>query len=106
MSEQAEQSIDGIVGRAYAQVELLEGTLTGLQNIRARASSDNHEVTAEVDGDGTLVGLWMNDAVTTLDARTVASLVTDTAQAAAAAASEQRMQVLTQLQDSFGTAQE
>lgn len=97
--------MDAIVGRAYAQVELLEGALSGLQDIKARVSSKNDEVTAEVDGNGTLVGLWMNDSITTLDARTVSTLVTQTAQAAAAKASEQRMQVLTQLQGSFETAE-
>lgn len=97
----SESQMDAIVGRATAQVNLLEDALAGLHHIKARATSKDDEVTAEVDGNGTLVGLWMNDSVTKLDARTVATLVTETSQAAATLASEQRMQVLTRLQDSF-----
>ncbi len=95
--------MDAIVGRAADQVNLLEEALAGLQSIKARASSESDQVTAEVDGNGNLTGLWMDDSISTLDARTLAALITSTTHEAARLATEQRTQVMKTLQDAFGT---
>jgi len=94
--------MDAIVGRATEQVNLLEEALAGLQAITARASSESDQVTAEVDGNGTLTGLWMDDSISALDARTLATMITSTTQEAARLATEQRTRVMTTLQDAFG----
>lgn len=94
--------MDAIVGRATERVNLLEEALAGLQSIRARASSESDQVTAEVDGNGTLTGLWMDDSISRLDARTLAAMITSTTQEAARLATEQRTRVMTALQDGFG----
>ena len=94
--------MDVIVGRATEQVNLLEEALAGLQSITARASSESDQVTAEVDGNGTLTGLWMDDSISSLDARTLAAMITSTTQEAARLATEQRTRVMTALQDGFG----
>lgn len=94
--------MDAIVGRATEQVNLLEEALAGLQSITARASSESDQVTAEVDGNGTLTGLWMDDSISSLDARTLAAMITSTTQEAARLATEQRTRVMTALQDGFG----
>ncbi|MFC9832235.1 YbaB/EbfC family nucleoid-associated protein [Rhodococcus sp. NPDC127530] len=98
----SEHDMDAIVGRATEQVNLLEEALAGLQAITARASSESDQVTAEVDGNGTLTGLWMDDSISTLDARTLATMITSTTQEAARLATEQRTRVMTTLQDGFG----
>ncbi|AII04786.1 YbaB/EbfC family nucleoid-associated protein [Rhodococcus opacus] len=98
----SEHDMDAIVGRATEQVNLLEEALAGLQAITARASSESGQVTAEVDGNGTLTGLWMDDSISALDARTLATMITSTTQEAARLATERRTQVMTTLQDAFG----
>ncbi|MFC9357119.1 YbaB/EbfC family nucleoid-associated protein [Rhodococcus sp. NPDC057014] len=98
----SEHDMDAIVGRATEQVNLLEEALAGLQSITARASSESDQVTAEVDGNGTLTGLWMDDSIASLDARTLAAMITNTSQEAARLAAEQRTRVMTALQDGFG----
>ncbi|ELB87824.1 YbaB/EbfC family nucleoid-associated protein [Rhodococcus opacus] len=98
----SEHDMDAIVWRATEQVNLLEEALAGLQAIKARASSESDQVTAEVDGNGTLTGLWMDDSISTLDARTLATMITSTTQEAARLATEQRARVMTTLQDGFG----
>ncbi|PBC52842.1 hypothetical protein CJ179_05840 [Rhodococcus sp. ACS1] len=98
----SEHDMDAIVGRATEQVNLLEEALAGLQSIAARASSESDQVTAEVDGNGTLTGLWMDDSISSLDARTLAAMITSTTQEAARLATEQRTRVMAALQDGFG----
>ncbi|QSE88895.1 YbaB/EbfC family nucleoid-associated protein [Rhodococcus pseudokoreensis] len=98
----SEHDMDAIVGRATEQVNLLEEALAGLQSITARASSESDQVTAEVDGNGTLTGLWMDDSISSLDARTLAAMITSTTQEAARLATEQRTRVMTALQEGFG----
>ncbi|MGV9868758.1 YbaB/EbfC family nucleoid-associated protein [Rhodococcus koreensis] len=83
-------------------MNLLEEALAGLQSITARASSESDQVTAEVDGNGTLTGLWMDDSISSLDAHTLATMITSTTREAARLATEQRTRVMTALQDGFG----
>ncbi|MGW5148835.1 YbaB/EbfC family nucleoid-associated protein [Rhodococcus koreensis] len=83
-------------------MNLLEEALAGLQSITARASSESDQVTAEVDGNGTLTGLWMDDSISSLDARTLAAMITSTTREAARLATELRTRVMTALQDGFG----
>ncbi|MFC9551026.1 YbaB/EbfC family nucleoid-associated protein [Rhodococcus sp. NPDC056960] len=98
----SEHDMDAIVGRATEQVALLEEALAGLRAITARASSESDQVTAEVDGNGTLTGLWMDDSISTLDARALATMITSTTREAARLATEQRTRVSSALQDGFG----
>ncbi|MFZ2172427.1 MAG: YbaB/EbfC family nucleoid-associated protein [Rhodococcus sp. (in: high G+C Gram-positive bacteria)] len=98
----SEREMDAIVGRATEQVNLLEEALAGLESIRARASSESDQVTAEVDGNGTLTGLWMDDSISTIHSAALATLITTTAREAARQAAEQRTKVMTTLQDAFG----
>ena len=44
----------------------------------------------------------MDDSISTLDARTLATMITSTTQEAARLATEQRTRVMTTLQDGFG----
>lgn len=94
--------MDAIVGRATEQVNLLEEALAGLASITVRASSESDQVTVEVDGNGNLTGLWMDDSISTLDVRVLAALITSTSHEAARLADEQRALVMRRLQDAFG----
>ncbi|MFC0446688.1 YbaB/EbfC family nucleoid-associated protein [Rhodococcus jostii] len=98
----SEHDMDAVVGRATEQLNLHEDALAGLRAVTARASSESDQVTAEVDGNGTLTGLWMDDSISSLDACTLAAMITSTTQEAARLAAEQRIQVMTTLQDGFG----
>ncbi|QBJ95413.1 YbaB/EbfC family DNA-binding protein [Rhodococcus sp. ABRD24] len=97
----SEREMDALVARATAQVDLLEETLTALQSIRAVASSEDGRVRAEVDGHGTLTGLWLSESLLDVDARALAQTITHTAHRAAAAAAEERIRVTTALYDMF-----
>ena len=65
-------------------------------------SSESDHVTAAVDGNGTLTGLWIDNSISTLDSRTLATMITSTTQEAARLATGQRTRVMTTLQDGFG----
>ncbi|EOM75442.1 YbaB/EbfC family DNA-binding protein [Rhodococcus rhodnii] len=93
--------IDAIVERVQNQVAVLDQALGDLQGVRGRASSPDGLVTAEVDGNGALVGLWIDDAVARHDAAHVAMLVTQTASRAAADASAHREQLMATFADDF-----
>lgn len=95
--------VDAILSGVWDKIGLLEDTAGGLDRIRARASDDDDVVTAEVDGQGNLTGLWINDSIAQLDTRTVSELIIQTAAEAARLATEQRMELIRQLQEGFET---
>ncbi|NLU81838.1 YbaB/EbfC family nucleoid-associated protein [Rhodococcus sp. HNM0569] len=101
MSTPDGRTVDDIVNRAHDQIALLEDTLAGLDGIRVRVDSEGGEVTAEVDGNGALTGLWMDDAITRLDARAVEALVVSTAAEAARQATERRTKIMAALENGF-----
>ncbi|MFD6061073.1 YbaB/EbfC family nucleoid-associated protein [Rhodococcus wratislaviensis] len=77
--------------------ERLEGATASIAE-----SSESDPVAAAVDGKGTLTDLWMDDSISTLNARTLATMITSTTQEAARLATGQRNRVMTTLQDGFG----
>ncbi|QNG19492.1 YbaB/EbfC family nucleoid-associated protein [Rhodococcus triatomae] len=93
--------MDAIVARAQEKIGLLEDALDGLGRLRARASDEKDTVTAEVDGNGTLTGLWMDDSIATTDSRALGPLIVATVSEAARLATEQRMELMNRLQDGF-----
>ena len=95
-------SMDALVTDAAAKLESLETALHGLNQIRARFSTDDGLVTAEVDGNGALTGLWLAEGITQRPAREVGPLITWASQEAARRASDQRSAVLARLNAGFG----
>lgn len=90
MSAEMEALVSG-VGK---QLEALESALAGLREVRGRFSSEDRSVTAEVDGDGALTGLWLAESVAARPPAEVAQLILWACQQAAAAATSQRAAVL------------
>lgn len=102
MSASTTAEMDDLVDRATAKLECLEEALAGLSSIRARYTSDDGCVTAEVDGNGTLTGLWLEESITAKPANEVGPSITSAAHEAARIAGERRAQVIDRLNNAFG----
>ncbi|WP_405133369.1 YbaB/EbfC family nucleoid-associated protein [Nocardia sp. NBC_01388] len=97
MSEQMNALVSAVADR----LEALEATLYELGRVRGQFTSDDRSVTAEVDGDGALTGLWLAESVTARPPAEVSQLVLWACQQAAAQASAQRAEALARLHESI-----
>lgn len=95
--------MDALVERATTHLDLLDGALSAMQAIRVEAVSDDGRVRIEVDGNGSPTGLWLSDSLHDVDATMLARSITRTAHRAAAAATEERNRITSELFDTFGT---
>lgn len=77
-----------VIARAIKQRDLLQSMTEQTRAITARVTSRNRAVSAEVDGLGQLVGLWLGPPASGLDPDVLAKLIVDTAHAAATVAAE------------------
>lgn len=93
--------MDALVNQATEKLEHLEEALDSLQKIRARYSTDDGSVTADVDGNGALVGLWLDESITEKAAKDVGELITAASQQAAQLAAQKRAEVLDRLNAAF-----
>jgi len=79
-----------VLAQAAKQRDLLQALSEHSNSISVRISSRDQSVSAEVDGAGTLTGLWLGPPATRLDADALARLIVETAQAAAQLALERQ----------------
>ncbi|MEU6580940.1 YbaB/EbfC family nucleoid-associated protein [Nocardia sp. NPDC046763] len=93
--------MDALVKGVSDKLEALEATLHGLSRIRGRRTSQDGSVTAEVDGDGALTGLWLAESVTSHAPAEVSRLILRVCQQAAAEATAQRSRIIARLNDSL-----
>ncbi|MEV6071673.1 YbaB/EbfC family nucleoid-associated protein [Nocardia sp. NPDC052001] len=93
--------MDALVNGVTNQLEALESALAGLRGVRAEFTSEDRSVTAEVDGDGALTGLWLAESVTSRPPAEVSRLVLWASRRAAALATEQRAEILAGLNRSL-----
>ncbi|OBK28305.1 hypothetical protein A5634_20575 [Mycobacterium asiaticum] len=77
-----------VIARATKQRDLLQSMTEQSRAISARVTSRDRAVSAEVDGLGRLTGLWLGPPASRLDPDALASLIVDTAAAAAKVAAE------------------
>ncbi|OBI95840.1 YbaB/EbfC family nucleoid-associated protein [Mycobacterium asiaticum] len=77
-----------VIARAIKQRDLLQSMTEQSRTITARVTSRDRAVSAEVDGLGQLTGLWLGAAAGRLDPDALATLIVETAQAAAKVAAE------------------
>lgn len=77
-----------VIARAIKQRDLLQSMTEQSKAISARVTSRDRAVSAEVDGLGSLTGLWLGPPASRLDPDALASLIVETAQAAAKVAME------------------
>lgn len=95
--------MDALVERATARLESLESSLGALEQIRARFATKDGAVTAEVDGHGALVGLWLDESISEMPAKDVSKLITWAGQQAAQLAGAERSRIIESLNSSFRT---
>ncbi|WP_205873978.1 YbaB/EbfC family nucleoid-associated protein [Mycobacterium camsae] len=77
-----------VIARAIKQRDLMQAMNEQSRTITARVTSRDRAVSAEVDGLGSLTGLWLGPPASRLDPDTLATLIVDTAHAAARVAAE------------------
>ncbi|MEU0545376.1 YbaB/EbfC family DNA-binding protein [Nocardia sp. NPDC005978] len=94
--------MDALVNGVALQLDALENALDGLDRVRGRFGAPDGSVTAEVDGEGALTGLWLADSVTARPPAEVAELILWACGQAAAAASTRRAAVLARLNSAIG----
>ncbi|MEC3954835.1 YbaB/EbfC family nucleoid-associated protein [Nocardia sp. CDC153] len=95
--------MDALLDRVNQQLETLEATLHGLAQVRARFTAEDHSVTAEVDADGALTGLWLAESVTARSPSEVSRLILWACQQAASEATAQRSRIIARLNESIRT---
>lgn len=93
--------MDALVTGVTNQLEALEAALYDLKRIRGRFSSEDGSVTAEVDGEGALVGLWLAESVTSRPTAEVSQSILYACGRAAAEAGAQRSRIVARLNESF-----
>ncbi|WP_415974199.1 YbaB/EbfC family nucleoid-associated protein [Rhodococcus sp. 077-4] len=93
--------LDALVGSASHRLDALRETNERLDRIRVRVTSPDNVVTVVADGSGAMVELELAENLGSIAADTLASTITDTAAQAAAAAFDQREEILQSLQASF-----
>ncbi|WP_245721967.1 YbaB/EbfC family nucleoid-associated protein [Nocardia crassostreae] len=93
--------MDALVKGIGDQLEALETALHGLRHVRGRFTSEDRSVTAEVDGEGALTGLWLAESVTSQPPAEVSKLILWACREAAAAATAQRSEIVARLNESL-----
>ncbi len=77
-----------LIERVIKQRDLLQAMTEETNSISVRVTSKDKAVSAEVDGRGSLTGLWLGPPATRLDAEALAKLIIDTSHEAARLAME------------------
>lgn len=77
-----------VIARAIKQRDLMQAMTEQSKTITARVTSRDRAVSAEVDGLGSLTGLWLGPPASRLDPDALATLIVETADAAARVAAE------------------
>ncbi|AYE97019.1 hypothetical protein C0J29_21725 [Mycobacterium paragordonae] len=77
-----------VIARAIKQRDLMQAMTEQSKTITARVTSRDRAVSAEVDGLGSLTGLWLGPPASRLDTDALATLIVETAHAAARVAAE------------------
>ncbi|WP_235916297.1 YbaB/EbfC family nucleoid-associated protein [Antrihabitans cavernicola] len=93
--------MDALVEAANAKLEHLETSLGALQQIRARFATKDGAVTAEVDGNGALTGLWLDESISEMSAKDVSKLITWASHQAAQLTGVERGKILESLNSTF-----
>lgn len=93
----AARRFDDVMARARSIARTLEHGADELAGLHGHASSPARDAEAVVDSRGTLVSLWLGDAITRMAPETVGALIVETARAAAGDARRRRREVLHEL---------
>jgi YbaB/EbfC DNA-binding family len=81
---------DSLIARIIKQRDLVAAMDDHCKSIKARVTSRDHNVSVEVDGFGSMTGLWLGPNIHNLGADALAKLIVETAQAAARVAADRQ----------------
>lgn len=95
-------NMDRIMDRAKTQCGAMQDAVGDVDAIRTTVSSPDGTVVACVNGTGSLVGLTITDAVTTMDSRAVAALTIATIHQAVQRSELERERLMNRLYRSLG----
>ena len=93
--------MDALVAGVTAKLESLESALDAFGKISARYTTDDGVITAEVDGNGALTGLWLEEAITQWQAKQAGEQITTACRRAAVIAAHERALVIARLNEAF-----
>jgi hypothetical protein len=81
---------DSLIARIIKQRDLVAAMNDHCKSISARVTSRDHNVSVEVDGLGSMTGLWLGPNAHQLGADALARLIVETAQAGARVAADRQ----------------
>ena len=81
---------DSLIARIIKQRDLVAAMDDHCKSISARLTSRDHNVSVEVDGYGSMTGLWLGPNAHRLGADALSKLIVETAQAAAKVAADRQ----------------
>lgn len=98
----SDQRITEIVDGVRTRLGALQDCVAALGVVSGAATSPDGLVRAEVDGNGALTRLWLDEALSGLHARDVAASILATTHEAARAAAAERARLLGELRGALG----
>jgi DNA-binding protein YbaB len=90
-------AVEAVMTRMVKQRELLQAMDEHGKSISARVSSYDRSVSVEVDGSGSMTGLWLGERAYRHGAPALAAMIVQTAHAAAKVASDRQRYLLADL---------
>ncbi|MEU4598130.1 YbaB/EbfC family nucleoid-associated protein [Nocardia sp. GTS18] len=98
--------MDALVAGVTEKLEALEAALYGLKQVNGKFTTDDGLVTAEVNSDGALVDLRLDEGITALPPAEAAQLILSACRQATETAGEARSNIIATLNESLtgGTA--
>jgi DNA-binding protein YbaB len=96
---------DSVIARIVRQRDLIQAMDEHCKSISVRVTCRDGSVSVEVDGLGTMTGLWLRDNAYRNGADTLAALIVDTAQEAASVALERQKYLLEQFTERLSELQ-
>src|SRR4051812_32267679 len=90
---------DSVIARVVMQRDLIQAMDEHCMSISARVTSRDNTVSVQVDGLGTMTGLWLGDSAYRHGADALAQLIVDTARAAAMVALDRQSFLLKEFSD-------
>ena len=81
---------DSLIARVVKQRDLVAAMDDHCKSISARVTSRDQNVSVEVDGYGSMIGLWLGPNAHKLGADALSTLIVETAQAAARVAADRQ----------------
>ncbi|MFD3595315.1 YbaB/EbfC family nucleoid-associated protein [Nocardia sp. NPDC058640] len=93
--------MDALVAGVTGKLEALEAALYGLKQVNGRFTTEDGLVTAEVNSDGALVALQLDEAITTMAPTEAAALILAACKQATETAGAARSDIIATLNESL-----